>query len=78
MKIKSRTYRTSFLVACMLVSCFMIKAQDLNKEVFVVRPYEPTLVRCCKIQFPASGNFNGIVNTGFSIFHFTKTPSEQL
>ena len=48
--------KISFSIAILLVSGIMINAQDLNKEVFVVRPYEPTLSDAEKHSFLPSVN----------------------
>jgi hypothetical protein len=42
---------SSLILGLMLVTDMHVSAQDLNKEVYVVRPYEPTLSDAVKFNF---------------------------
>jgi hypothetical protein len=59
------------MMAFMQVFITCLKSQDLNKEVFVVRPYEPTLSDASKYNFlPAANDFE----TTAPKFHYSITP----
>jgi hypothetical protein len=59
------------IMAFIQVSITCLKSQDLNKEVYVVRPYEPTLSDASKYNFlPAANNFE----TTTPEFQYSITP----
>ncbi len=65
-------YKPGFLVSALLMySAYPLSAQELNKEVYVVRPYEPTLSDANKYNFlPETNDFE----TTTPKFRYSITP----
>ncbi len=60
-----------FIVAFLFIAACPMAAQDLNKEVYVVRPYEPTLSDATKYNFlPSVSN----LETTIPAFRYSITP----
>jgi hypothetical protein len=62
---------TILLVVCMTIPVIPLEAQELNKEVYVVRPYEPTLSDAAKYNFLPAVNE---LETTIPKFQYSITP----
>jgi hypothetical protein len=63
--------RSGIFTALLVLTGFVLNGQDLNKEVFVVRPYEPTLSDASKYNFMPPEN---TMETSIPAFQYSIAP----